>query len=178
MSRLYYKSADDWQFRALRPGVALVTAPDPEDPLAEIPYHGPPAGASPAARFLRLAPAGDAPEADVLVAPPESRARVNGRPVIGGLKVLHGRCAVRVGGMDFVYCDEDPVRVETFVPGEDPTFCPRCSGLVEGGDAVRCRCGTWYHQSAEKPCFTYGETCVICNCRTALDEEAWTPELL
>jgi hypothetical protein len=130
------------------------------------------------ARFLRFGTGNERRTA--LVLPVGAAARVNGRPVLGGLRVLEHKDEVILGRSRLFYSAESTPVVVVFRRAEgarSPT-CPLCRGPVRDGDrAVQCPgCGRWFHQ-ADKPCWTYAPTCRFCNHPTALGGEAgWRPE--
>jgi hypothetical protein len=115
-----------------------------------------------------------------LVTPWGCDIRVNGRAVVGGLRVLDDRDEIRTedGGKCY-FSAEMPATVEEFPSPERPVFCGRCRQQIDVGmPAVRCpSCGVWYNQSAELPCWTYSDKCTFCGQATALDAGfAWAPE--
>jgi hypothetical protein len=122
-----------------------------------------------------------------LLLAPGVTARVNGRPVLGGLRVLEHKDEVTFGRSRLFFSAESTPLVVVFGRDEgarSPT-CPLCRGPVRDGDqAVQCPgCGRWFHQidAAEgrpaKRCWTYVPTCRFCNHPTALDGAAgWRPE--
>ena len=116
----------------------------------------------------------------VLIAPPNSYVRVNGRTPCAGLCALADRDEIRIGdGRQYYFSTESLAVVEPFPGSERPTFCGRCRQQIEpGAVAVRCpACKVWYNQSPEFPCWTYAKTCAFCNHPTALDSGfAWAPE--
>ena len=136
-------------------------------------------------RFLRFG--GGNERGTALLLPPGFAARVNGRPVLGGMRVLEHRDEVTFGRSRLFYSAESTPVVVVFRRAEgvrSPT-CPLCRGPVRDGDqAVRCPgCGRWFHQAdaadgkPAKPCWTYAPTCRFCNHPTALGGEAgWRPE--
>jgi len=106
--------------------------------------------------------------------------RVNGAPVLAGLWVLHDRDEILIEGHTrLYYSTEELAKVEPFPGGEGPVFCARCRQSIQPGTpAVRCpACGCWCEQTESKPCWTYGQTCPMCEQPTALDTGLrWTPE--
>jgi hypothetical protein len=129
-------------------------------------------------RFVRFG--SDNERGAAVLLPVGAAARVNGRPVLGGLRVLEHKDEVIHGRSRFFYSAESAPVLVAFRRAEgarSPT-CPLCRGPVRDGDpAVQCPgCGRWFHQSA-KPCWTYAPTCRFCNHPTALDGAAgWRPE--
>jgi hypothetical protein len=108
--------------------------------------------------------------------------RVNGEPLLAGLRVLHDRDEILIGTQaPLYYSTEELARVEPFPGGEDAVFCARCRQPIQAGtSAVRCpACGHWCEQSEIKPCWTYGPTCPLCDQATAFNAGLrWTPEEL
>ena len=110
----------------------------------------------------------------VLVSRPDVAVRINGLAMPAGLRVLADRDEIRVNHERFYFSSQDPLVVE--IRNGEAVACPRCSGMLEPGTpAVRCHCGAWFHQSDDQPCFTYGETCPLCNASSQLDAEPWDP---
>ena len=140
------------------------------------------AGAQPASSsgaMLRRAGAEDAGWA--LLTPPSVSARVNGEPVALGIRALCDRDEIQTPDEAPVFFStEKLVAVEPYT-GPAGGKCPRCTKEIEpGSPAVRCgSCGTWYHQSEARACFTYGENpiCVSCASDAVVSGEfSWTPE--
>ncbi len=108
--------------------------------------------------------------------------RINGTPLAAGIRVLRDRDEIRLnGGPPVYFSTERLARVEPFPGAERQVFCPRCKLPIEtGAPAVLCPgCSTWFHQTTDLPCFTYAETCPLCDHQTTLDGEyRWTPEEL
>ncbi len=136
-------------------------------------------------RFLRFG--SGAEQAAAILSPSGVVARVNGRPILGGMRVLEHRDEVTVGRSRLFYSAESTPLVIVYQPAEGtrlPT-CPLCRGPIRAGDsAVQCPgCGRWFHQLATadgkpaKNCWTYAPTCRFCNHPTALGGNAgWRPE--
>lgn len=124
--------------------------------------------------------AGSGPEASwVLVAAPGAAPglQVNGQALALGLRVLRDRDELSADGASWFFSTETLPRIEPF-PGPDGAACPRCKIAIDPGQSVvRCvGCRVVYHQSEERPCWLYGETCALCGRPTALDRGyAWTP---
>ena len=136
-------------------------------------------------RFLRFG--AGAEQAGALLLPRGLVARVNGRPVLGGLRVLEHRDEVVLGKSRLFYSAESTPLVVMFQPfdGARLPTCPLCRGPIRAGDpAVQCPgCGRWLHQidaadgKPAKNCWTYAPTCRFCNHPTALGgDAAWRPE--
>jgi hypothetical protein len=122
-----------------------------------------------------------------LLVRPGVAARVNGEPVLGGLRLLEHADEVLVGAVRLCFSQESTPVVVCFAlaAGQRPPVCPVCRGPVkEGAQAVQCPgCGRWFHQlGAEdgrpaKPCWTYAPTCRFCNHPTSFAAEAaWRPD--
>jgi len=110
-----------------------------------------------------------------------SAARVNGVPVLSGLRVLSHRDAISLNGAASLlfFLDEDPARPQPFPGSDKPVKCGLCKTPIEKGQtAVRCPgCGQWHHLDAkDKACWTYRKTCRSCGHSTSLDGTfSWTP---
>ncbi|TDI46312.1 MAG: hypothetical protein E2P02_05105 [Acidobacteria bacterium] len=79
-----------------------------------------------------------------------------------GLRLLRDRDEVRLGlGQPWFFSTET---LAVAPPSDVARKCPRCKRDIKAGsEAVRCPgCDVWYHQSDEWPCWTYAETCVLC----------------
>ncbi len=115
-----------------------------------------------------------------LLASGRSRVRINGLPPIAGLRILDDRDEIAVTGPGTIYFStERQARVEPFPGGDEPAHCPRCKLAMEAGSpAIRCpRCDTWHHQSSVYPCYTYTDSCALCDQPTAVDAGfRFTPE--
>jgi rRNA maturation protein Nop10 len=113
----------------------------------------------------------------VLLAPQLAEVLVNGRPLAAGIRVLAHRDQIRAGAESWWFSAEDTPCVAPF-PGAAGDVCPRCRGHIDvQSPAVRCACGNWLHQLAERPCFDYAAACPVCGRRTALDGvAAFSPE--
>ena len=122
-----------------------------------------------------------------LVVRPGVPARVNGRHLVGGLRVLDHQDEIRVRGESFFYSSETRPAVVPFRLGRGGSRprCPRCRlELRDGEPSVCCPgCGRWYHEIPQredvpaKPCFTYEGRCRLCSHPTALSGETlWRPE--
>src|SRR5262249_41613730 len=131
MSCIWHADAATWRRRALPPGRVLA---------------GEEVGL-PGVGFLRL---GGAERGAALLMREGVWARVNGAPVLGGLRVLDHRDEVLVGDARAFFSAEATPGVLAFRAAEgsrSPT-CPTCRGPVrDGSAAVECPgCGRWYHQ--------------------------------
>lgn len=126
----------------------------------------------------------------VLLARPGVWVRVNGQPVLGGVRVLEHQDEILLGsaqGRCFFSAEATPVVVPFRLDGNArPPSCPVCRGVIREGDlAVRCPgCSRWYHQleagegQRAKHCWTYYPTCRFDGHPTSLDgTPVWRPEL-
>ena len=118
----------------------------------------------------------------LLLAPLRSHVRVNDTPLESGVRALADRDAIRVPGLATMYYSTERLAcVEPFA-GPEPVYCARCRLVISKGDAsVTCpQCGVVHHeQGAEgRDCFTYAETCALCDQPTDLESASyqWTPE--
>jgi hypothetical protein len=106
--------------------------------------------------------------------------RVNGHALLAGITVLHDRDEILIAGQSrFYFSTEETAKVEPFPASDGAVFCARCRQAISAGTpAVRCpSCGHWCEQSDDKPCWTYGPTCPMCEQPTAFDTGLrWTPE--
>jgi hypothetical protein len=104
---------------------------------------------------------------------------VNALPLLVGLHVLRDRDEIRLGEMRVFFSTETLAAVAACPAAPEPLKCPRCTQTIDtGAPAVRCpQCGVWHHQSERLPCWTYVDTCQLCDQTTALDGTyRWTPE--
>ena len=121
----------------------------------------------------------------VLLARDGAWVRVNGEPVLGGMRLLEHKDEVLVEDMRLVFSQESaPVVVSFAATGLRTPTCPICRGPIrEGMQAVQCPgCGRWFHQlggegQPAKPCWTYATTCRFCGHPTSFaSEAAWRPD--
>jgi hypothetical protein len=114
-------------------------------------------------------------------------ARVNGQPVLGGLRVLDRKDEIVIAGARLFFSAESTPQVVPFrtPAGTRPPTCPVCRGPIKDDmQAVQCPgCGRWFHQldaaegQKEKPCWTYAPTCRFCAHPTSFAADAaWAPE--
>ena len=118
----------------------------------------------------------------MLLAPPESGVRINNAPLENGVRILADRDAIRAGDLPTMYFSTERLaRVEPFSGGED-VFCPRDKTLISEGDPSVCcpRCGVWFHEHEGKGCWSYSDTCALCDQHTDLNSATyrWTPGAL
>jgi hypothetical protein len=112
--------------------------------------------------------------------------RINGEPVLGGLRILEHKDEILAATVRLCFSQETTPVVVTFATsGQRPPICPICRGPVRDGmQAVQCPgCGRWFHQrDAEgqqpaKPCWTYAPTCRFCRHPTSFaGDAAWRPD--
>lgn len=117
----------------------------------------------------------------VLLAGSESGAFVNGNALPLGIRVLRDKDEIFLTRhrTRLYYTAGSPATIALFEATDTPTLCPRCTReITAGGPSVQCpTCGLWYHQTEERPCWTYTDTCRDCAQRTDLDGGySWTPE--
>jgi hypothetical protein len=123
----------------------------------------------------------------VLLAAEGAPVRVNGLPLLVGVRVLQDRDEIRVGRADSLFFStESAARVESFSGTGASVMCPRCKqAIAEASEVVRCPgCGVVHHQAKDLPCWSGYEaepfaTCAMCDQPAALDSGfRWTPEEL
>jgi hypothetical protein len=113
--------------------------------------------------------------------------RVNGEPILGGLRLLEHKDEILTSVGRLCFSQETPPAVVIYQPtlGQRPAVCPICRGpVIQGMQAVQCPgCARWFHQldaigdRPAKPCWTYAPTCRFCNHPTAFAAEAvWRPD--
>ena len=138
------------------------------------------ASASPPAGYLARAYIDSDDATFVLVAGSNARFRVNGLPVVAGIAFLHDRDEICLNGVGRCFLStERSAQLVPFPEGLGPVPCARCASPIEAGSpAVQCpRCGVWYHQAEDLPCWTYAPGCAECTCPTDLGSEfRWVPE--
>ena len=106
--------------------------------------------------------------------------RVNGMALRTGIRILADRDEIVVGDRVSIYFSTEELAAVESLPetGNEP-FCPRCKQRISShSPVVRCpKCGVFYHQSQDLPCWTYADVCALCPHPTALDVGyQWTPE--
>lgn len=121
----------------------------------------------------------------VLTAPPDLGVTINGRPLKNGLRVLQDRDSIRVPGSSTCFFSTERLAAVEPLPILEEIYCPRCKLPIEqDGPAVCCpSCGVWHHEQAapdagrELLCWTYTDTCALCDQATDLDaaQFRWTP---
>jgi len=86
--------------------------------------------------------------------------------------VLDDQDEILAGGHRLFFSTEELARVVSFPGLAQPAFCPRCKQKIDLGDQAVCcpSCRAWSHQSEKFPCWTYAQTCALCQQQsTALD---------
>jgi hypothetical protein len=141
--------------------------------------------ASPLGLPLRLAKLGvDGGLAEVaLFVRGRPTARINGRRVMGGIRILRHRDELLVDGATLFYSDESLPLAQTFALHDGATRprCPVCRRNIEDNETtVRCpRCSRVFHQlegAEAKLCWTYRPFC-LCMHPTDMNPDAlWRPE--
>ena len=101
-----------------------------------------------------------------------------------GIRILADRDAIRVPGLPTMYYSTERLaQIEAF-PNTEHVFCPRCKLIISEGDSAVCcpQCGVWHHERVpeDKNCWSYAETCALCDQSTDLDSASfrWTPDRL
>jgi hypothetical protein len=108
--------------------------------------------------------------------------RVNGAPLLTGIRVIVDRDEIRLGrGCSVYFSSEALATVEGFPRSGQPVLCPRCKQEIAlGYEAVKCpQCGVWHHQAGDLPCWTYAPHCALCDQSSDLGGSyRWSPEEL
>jgi len=123
----------------------------------------------------------------LLLAGAELHVRVNGAPIVGGIRVLHDKDELAIGLTRMYFSAESTPIVTTYRHDGSPRRprCPVCRAAIEDGESiVRCPgCDRIYHQitasgaGPAKPCWTYTPACRFCSHTTSLSgEPSWRPE--
>lgn len=171
MGKIFYQNAGQWSMQTLPVRGALLATTNETSPLVRE-DEGPLDDWQ--ARFLSVEVRGSVN--DLVLVRRRVSARINGRRVTNGLAVLQGRACLTIERSEYFYSSEMLVVIEHFAEGQPPLSCPRCNGEITSGQIIRCPgCKTVFHQSEERPCFTYSPQCPLCNASTNLDEEQWSP---
>ena len=120
----------------------------------------------------------------MLLAPADSRVRINDTMLESGIRVVAHRDAIRVADMPTMYFSAERLAGIEAYPDAEPVFCPRCKMMISEGDSAVCcpQCGVWHHEQVPegKRCWSYAKTCALCDQSTDLDSAGfrWTPEIL
>ena len=111
------------------------------------------------------------------------QAWVNGYRIWGGLQVLQHRDEIVLADQSrrLLYSQETQPQVSVYEPedGAAAVKCVICRVAFQAGDPiVRCpRCDRMYHQTENKPCWSYREACGVCGHPTAMDgSNLWRPD--
>ncbi len=154
-------------------GVFILT----DDPSRPVRLGGRARNGSGVAEILRVE--GRQSETYILQSPEREGVRVNGLPLVAGFRVLDDRDEIRMTRTGRIYFStESSPRVEPFREGQEAAQCPRCKGRIAEGDlSVQCpKCRTWHHERSDLGCWTYTDSCALCDQPTRLDAGfRWTP---
>jgi len=116
----------------------------------------------------------------VLLAGVDTEVAINGLRLKSGIRVLSDRDEISIAGREtYYFSTETLAAVQTFAGADRRLFCPRCKDEIAPGDAsVKCpQCRLIHHQSEDRPCWTYAETCAACAQRSDLQHGyRWTPD--
>jgi hypothetical protein len=122
-----------------------------------------------------------------LLTPAEAQhqVRINGSPVLAGIRILQDRDEVVVrnceGGSHRLYfSDEKIARIEQLKEQDHTVSCARCTKQINPGDqTVTCpACNAVHHQSDELKCWTYADKCAnsMCYQHTEITSDfRWVP---
>lgn len=120
----------------------------------------------------------------ILLTTPRSRVSLNGEKLEAGIRILADRDAICVvPGRAMYFSTERRALIEEYT-GSEQAFCPRCKLEIKAHDLAVCcpRCLVFHHHKDQggKSCWTYTETCALCDQPTELNstEFNWTPEEL
>jgi hypothetical protein len=115
----------------------------------------------------------------MLLARQQASVQVNGWPLVLGARLLCDRdeIVVRADGSSATFhcffATERLPQVAAYPGGAGAICCPRCKQPIEPNQmAVQCpnaSCGAWHHQKADLQCWTYSDTCALCDRPTQLD---------
>lgn len=114
-----------------------------------------------------------------LLATSAARVRINGLPLLAGLRTLRDRDQISIGEGSAYFSIEERAHCVAFPGADRKLFCARCrQELLQGVTAVRCpQCNVWHHQTDELPCWTYAAHCGLCAQPTDLEAGyRWRPE--
>jgi hypothetical protein len=115
-----------------------------------------------------------------------SASRVNGEPLVLGVRVLENRDEIRfAGGARVYFSTEQVARPERFSGAGRRIVCPRCSCEIAAGDLVvrcpqpSCRLLHHHHEIEQDSCWLSAPACARDGCaqKTSFEVETrWTPE--
>jgi hypothetical protein len=120
----------------------------------------------------------------MLLASADSAVRINGALLENGIRVLADRDAIRVANLSARYFSTERLACIEAYPETEPVFCPRCKMMISKGDSAVCcpQCNVFHHEqvSEGRGCWSYAETCALCDQSSALESARfrWTPEEL
>ena len=122
-----------------------------------------------------------------LLTPEETQhqVRINGSPVIAGIRVLQDRDEIVVRDCEgrshrLYFSAERIARIEQLKEQDRTVSCARCSLEITPGDQIiRCpKCNAVHHQSDELTCWTYSDKCAngMCYQDTEITSDfSWVP---
>ena len=117
----------------------------------------------------------------VLLVAPGSRVSLNGEKLETGIRILADRDAISLAPCRVMYFStEHRAQIEKYA-GDDQAFCPRCKLEIKPKDLAVCcpRCLVFHHHKEQQgeSCWTYAETCALCDQPTELNSTLfnWTP---
>ena len=171
MAHLWVEDIAAWSMVPLARDVVAFDGKGWGPPLEE------PSASAPPIAIVRVQ--GDGAPQWVLVASSgvRRRVRVNGAPLLLGIRVLEERDELVLGAAASFFSTETLPVVASFT-GAEPVTCSRCKTAIAPGErSVQCPgCRTQYHQHDARPCWLYAPACALCGRATALDQPyAWTP---
>jgi hypothetical protein len=113
--------------------------------------------------------------------------RVNGWPVIGGIRVLDHKDEITIGAQRMYFSAESQPVVATYRNdgSRRRPRCPICRAEVQDDQQIVCcpGCSRIYHQTTAtadvqaKPCWTYAAECRFCGHPTSMSgEPTWRPD--
>jgi len=119
-------------------------------------------------------------EAWVALASPGTPLRVNGQPLLTGVRVLADRDELQIMGRGRAFfSNERLARITPYSGPDEVVTCARCQQPIERGMVTVCcpACQRWHHQEPTRNCWTYAATCAVCGQPTPLDAGyRWTPQ--
>lgn len=130
-----------------------------------IPLNGSPVRV-PGEDSVWIVPVASADGTWVLVSASARPLRVNGFCTGARLRVLRDRDAIDTGKNDSLFFSTERLaQVEIAPATEGSCVCPRCKQEIEVGSlAVQCpSCSVWHHEADPLKCWTYAETCALCD---------------
>ena len=120
----------------------------------------------------------------LLLAAPGSQVSLNGEKIEARIRILADRDAICIAPHRAMYFStERRALIEKYTAPEQ-AFCPRCKLEIKPHDLAVCcpRCLVFHHHKDQdsESCWTYAETCALCDQPTELNltDFNWTPEKL